>query len=485
MILYLLRSGGCLLLLLAFYRLLLEKEKMFHFNRVYLLFSLVFSFIVPFIPVMDPLPPVKLNNLPALPAGISQWVASPAAKAGSGWQPAQSIPLSTMLLLCYSLVTLALLTRFIRNLYLILRRASTHQQILLEEARLVLVPEKLVSHTFYKTIFINATEYREGLLEQEVLMHELAHVRQRHTLDILWVELLQVFFWFNPLLKLYKRAIQLNHEFLADAAVIDTYQNPRQYQHLLLNKVDPTTPFSLSSPLNYKITKKRLIMITTTPNTKNILVKKLTMFPLLLGALFLFSTGIRAQQDLPENDFTISGTEKLGAHPYVLINGKQYPSDILLKISPSCIRSTSISSKAQAVKTYGSAAADGSVTITTGEKGISYITAIEKENVVKERAARTGFYHRLTLKKEDGGYFDKLFINLPTGRGSINASGEKNCKMGILVGDKLYNEDQIGEVEKLLASFHGASGVGGNRVKQVPGLDLSSYDVIFYFDVTV
>jgi beta-lactamase regulating signal transducer with metallopeptidase domain len=483
MILYLLRSGGCLLLLLVAYRLLLEKEKMFHFNRAYLLFSLVFSFIVPFIPMMDPLHSVKLNNLPGLSAGISQLVAAPAAKAGSGSQAAQSIPLNTILLLCYSLVTLAVLARFVRNLYLIRRRAATHQQILLEEARLVLLPEKLVSHTFYKTIFINETAYREGLLEQEVLMHELAHVRQRHTLDILLVELLQVFFWFNPLLKLYKRAIQLNHEFLADAAVIDTYQNPRQYQYLLLNKVDPTTPYSLSSPLNYKITKKRLIMITTTPNSKNILVKKLTMFPLLLGALFLFSTGISAQQDNPKNDFTFSGAENLGAHPYVLINGKEYPSGILLKISPSCIRSMSVSPKAKATKTYGSAAADGSVTITTGEKGISYITAVEKENQVKERAARTGFYHRLTLKKEDGGYFDKLFINYPNGRGSINCSGEKNCKMGILIGNKLYNEDQISEVEKLLASFHGASGVGGNKVKQVPGLDLSSYDVIFYFDV--
>ncbi|MDO6435666.1 M56 family metallopeptidase [Flavitalea sp. BT771] len=483
MILYLLRSGGCLLVLLVAHRLLLEKEKMFYFNRAYLLFSLVFSFIVPLLPVMDPFHSVKLNDFPALPAAISQLVAAPAAKAGGAWQPARFIPLNSILLLCYSLVTLAILTRFIRNLYLIQRRASAHPHILLDDARLILTPEKLVCHTFHKTIFINETEYREGLLEREVLMHELAHVRQRHTLDVLLVELLLVFFWFNPLLKLYKRAIQLNHEFLADAAVIDACQNPRQYQYLLLNKVNPTTPFSLSSPLNYKITKKRLIMITTTPNRKNILVKKLAMFPLLLVALFLFSTSIRAQQDLPENDFTISGTENLGAHPYVRINGKEYPSGILSKISPSCIRSTSIFLKGQAVKTYGPAAADGAVIITTGEKGVTNITATERENLAKERVARTGFYHRLTLKKEDGGYFDKLFINLPNGKNSINASGEKNCKMGILVGNKLYNEDQIGEVEKLLASFHGASGVGGNNIKQVPGLDLSSYDVIFYFDV--
>jgi len=484
MIPYLLRSGGCLLLLLAAYRLLLEKEKMFHFNRAWLLFSLVFSFIVPFIPVMNHFHPVKLNNLSGLPAAIGQMITTPAANTGSGSQPARSFPVNTLLLVSYTLVTLTILIRFIRNLYLILRRASAHQQVLLQDARLVLVPEKLESHTFYKTIFTNATAYREGRLEPEVLMHELAHVRQRHTLDILLVELLQVFFWFNPLLRLYKRSIQLNHEFLADAAVIDTYKNPKQYQYLLLNKVHPTTPFTLSSPLNYKITKKRLIMITTTPNSKNILVKKLTVFPLLLSTLFLFSTGISAQQDRAKNNFTISGTEDFGAHPVVMINGKKFPSDILSNISPSCVKSTAIYSKGQATRRYGRAAADGAIDITTVQGGISYITAVEKDNLVKERTARTGFYHRITLKKEDGSDFDKLFINLPNGTGSINCSNEKNCKVGILVGNKLYNEDQIGEVEKLLASFHGTSGVGGNRVKQVPGLDLSSYDVIFYFDAS-
>jgi hypothetical protein len=482
MIPYLLRSGGCLLLLLASYWLLLEREKMFHFNRTYLLVSLVFSFIVPFIPVMDHFHPLRLNTLSGLPAGISRLATVPAANAGNGLQPARPIPFDAILLICYSLITLVFLARFIRNLYLILRRASAHEQILLEDARLVLVSEKIVTHTFYNTIFINQAEYREGLLEREVLMHELAHVRQRHTLDILLVELLAVFFWFNPLLKLYKRAIQLNHEFLADAAVIDTYKNPKQYQYLLLNKVNPATPFTLSSPLNYKITKKRMIMITAIPNTKNILVKKLTMFPLLLGALFLFSTGISAQQGPVKNDFTISGTEDLGAHPLVMINGKQFPSDVLSKISPSCVSSTAVCSKEQAIRRYGQAAADGAVEITTIKSGLSYITAIEKDNLVKERAARTGFYHRITLKKEDGSDFDKLFFNLPNNGGSINCSNEKNCKMGILVGNKLYNEDQIGEVEKLLASFHGTSGVGGNTVKQVPGLDLSSYDVIFYFD---
>jgi hypothetical protein len=145
MIPYLLRSGGCLLLLLASYWLLLEREKMFHFNRTYLLVSLVFSFIVPFIPVMDHFHPLRLNTLSGLPAGISRLATVPAANAGNGLQPARPIPFDAILLICYSLITLVFLARFIRNLYLILRRASAHEQILLEDARLVLVSEKIVT----------------------------------------------------------------------------------------------------------------------------------------------------------------------------------------------------------------------------------------------------------------------------------------------------------------------------------------------------
>jgi len=488
MTLYLIRSGLCLLVLLAAYRFLLEKEKMLHFNRAWLLFSLIFSFIVPFIPLTNYFQSAQRNNeIPGLLVEIDHLIAPPHPAAGTVLQPSHSIPVSAILLIAYCLVTLGFLIRFIRHLYLIRLRIHTNQRIRLKEAWLVLVPEEVVSHTFYTTIFINEAVYKEQRLEQEVLMHELAHVKQRHTIDVLLVEALQSFFWFNPLLILYKRAIQLNHEFLADEAVTAVCEDPKEYQYLLLSKMLPTDHLALSSPLNYKIAKKRLIMITKTYNKKSALVKKLTVAPLLLAALFFFSTSINAQQEQSDSskhpDRMVSGTEILGNNPYVVINGKQYPPDILMKISPACISSTSAFSKQESIRRYGPTASDGAVEITTVKEGISYATPTERDNLAKERAVRTGFYHRISLKKEDGSSFDELIINYPESKGRLASWGETGCKVGFLVGDKLYTEDQIGELEKLLNSTkrQGPFGVGGNDVKKVPGLDLSSYKIIFYF----
>jgi len=487
MIPYLVKSGLCLLVMLTAYRLLLEKEKMLRFNRLYLLFSLIFSFTVPFVRMPDRLQPIHMTNEWAAAApGIATQITAANNNHGQVLPATQPIQLTTICWICYSLVTAVLLFRFFRNLYLIHRCISRNRQIRLDAARLVLVPENIVIHTFYKTIFTNEALYTAEGLEEEVLTHELAHVRQLHTLDILFVEVLRLLFWFNPLVLLYRRAIQLNHEFLADEAVTQAYKDPKKYQYLLLNKMMPAAHAAFSSPLNYKITKKRLIMITTTANTTSILLKKLTIAPLLIGALFLFSTGMKAQDQHSKEpkklEFTDPGWEILGDHPYVLIDGKEYPFDILTKISPSCIASQRTYLKDGAILRYGPAGADGAVIMTTHKGGIKYITATEKENMAKERMAKTGFYHRITLKNEDGSPFDKMIINYRNG--TVSSWNEKDCKVGFLVGNKLFTEDRIDEVEKLLitADLHGERGVGDSKVKHIPGLDLSSYKVIFYFE---
>ena len=71
-------------------------------------------------------------------------------------------------------------------------------------------------------------------MPSELIAHEKAHLDQKHTLDVLFVEILQIVFWFNPLLLFYKRAIKLNHEFLADQAVNAQFQSVKNYQNLLL-----------------------------------------------------------------------------------------------------------------------------------------------------------------------------------------------------------------------------------------------------------
>jgi len=123
----------------------------------------------------------------------------------------------------------------------------------------------------------------------------LAHVTQKHTIDVLILEMLQILFWFNPLFFLLKKAVQLNHEFLADDKVISSHNNISRYQYLLLNKAAWKNEYYLASNLNYSLTKKRLLMMITTNYRTNILLKKLAILPLLTGLLFVFANRIEAQ----------------------------------------------------------------------------------------------------------------------------------------------------------------------------------------------
>lgn len=289
MIIYLLKSASCLALLLFFYHLILEKEKMHNFNRFYLLLGVLFSFLAPLITFTTYIQPTVFvtENFTETPFMVEEIPMIVEETPFDYWQLAIGV---------YLLISLVFLIRFGFNLFKIIRKIRTHTQIKHLTAVLILVDDKILPHTFWNYIFINKKEYESGTIEQELFTHELTHVTQKHTFDVLFIELLQAVFWINPLFIFLKRAIQLNHEFLADQTVINTHKNTLQYQHLLLNKAAWNNEYYLASNLNYSLTKKRLKMMTTQSSKTKIWLKKLAVLPLLAGFVFLFAERVEAQE---------------------------------------------------------------------------------------------------------------------------------------------------------------------------------------------
>ena len=286
---FLIKSTITLFVLLAVYYLFLEKEKIHAFNRFYLLFSLVFSIVIPFITieVIQEIaqPTVKTGNIQIL--------------QGSGVILEETNYLAIGLWSLYAVVTFALTIRFFSNINTISTKMKSNTAIDYKKAKLVLVPEKTLPHTFLNTIFINETEYNNREIEAELYTHELTHVTQKHTLDILFIEILKTIFWFNPVFIFYKKAIQLNHEFLADEKVVTSYNNVPFYQSLLLSKASENPTFYLASNLNYLITKKRLLMMTKTTSSSKSIAKKIILIPLFTGLILFLCVQTIAQ---PAND---------------------------------------------------------------------------------------------------------------------------------------------------------------------------------------
>ena len=278
MIVILIKSTLCLLLLLGVYNLFLEKEKISHFNRFYLLGSIVFSFVIPFLKFDFEIGNFQKAMVPNA-LQIVQGETISVSNEISIW--------STLLWILYGIITSLFLFRFRKNILAISLKIKSNPKEKHQSATLVLVEEKILPHTFLNYIFINKSDFENRNIEQELYTHELTHVRQKHTLDVLFIEFLKTIFWFNPVLIFYKKAIQLNHEFLADEKVVVSYNNVPFYQSLLLEKASWNSNFYLASNLNFLVTKKRLIMMTKTTSQSRALLKKIAVLPVLAGLIFI------------------------------------------------------------------------------------------------------------------------------------------------------------------------------------------------------
>jgi hypothetical protein len=291
MIDFLIKSTLSLFVLLAAYHLVLEKEKMHQFNRFYLLFCIVFSFSIPFI------------TIEIIQESLKPLIGESSIKAGETTTTIIEESVNywfITLWYLYAIVTSVLLIRYLRNIRKLTSRIKSNPVIDYKNSKLVLLKEKILPHTFLDTIFINEADYHNRKIEAELYTHELIHVTQKHTLDILFIEIVKVLFWFNPIFLFYKKAIQLNHEFLADEKVVKSYNNVPFYQNLLLSVANANSTNYLASNLNYSITKKRLIMMTKTTSTSKAMIKKTFLIPLFTGLIFLICVKTVAQEKKAE-----------------------------------------------------------------------------------------------------------------------------------------------------------------------------------------
>lgn len=285
---YIIKMILCSATFILLYFLLLQKEKMYRFNRFYLLFSFVFSLLIPFITI-------NVETRTSFET-VGNYILVPVdnlteSTSLQNVKPVENlISIYQLLLLAYWIITFTSLIRFGRNLFKMYLKIKERKCIFYKGSKLILIEENLTPHSFLNWIFLNKTLFEKGDIEEEILFHEFTHIKQHHTIDALLIELASVFLWFNPFVFLYRKAIKLNHEFLADQGVINRFQNIQAYQYLLIDKTSQQQALSITSQFNFLITKKRLIMITRHTSVKTAILKQCLCVAVFLGALLLFSS---------------------------------------------------------------------------------------------------------------------------------------------------------------------------------------------------
>ncbi|WP_158091341.1 M56 family metallopeptidase [Tenacibaculum holothuriorum] len=241
---------------------------MHQFNRMYLLLILLVAIIVPNLVISIESPIVNINGISTIENNTFLNSIVP------------------YLFFVYLGVSSLLLIRLIKSLIAIFKQIHNNQQI--KEANgttLVLIEEKILPHTFLKYIFINKEDYLSNKITNELYTHEFTHANQKHTIDVLFAELFQIVFWFNPLSFFITKAIKLNHEFIADESVISIHNNQSAYQNMLLDVATIYNTNILTSNVNYSLTKLRFLMMGKKTSS---LLKRIVQVAVIPFLIFVF-----------------------------------------------------------------------------------------------------------------------------------------------------------------------------------------------------
>lgn len=289
---YLLKTMLIQLIAFGGYKLLLDKEPVGHLKRSYLLGSLVLSLAIPFLTVPRLFSASVNVFTPHQGAAVSELTGDAYFGTSGLLASAEVYSISDLLWALavglYAVGVLVYLVRMLKALWSVRNRlgrlVSTRR--LTSGTCLVGLAEPVATHTFMNWIFYDEADPPS----EEVLAHELAHANQWHSLDRLFVGALQVMFWFNPLLRYYERAIRINHELLADQAVLRQGVNPVFYQQQLLNALRRPASPALSSGVDFYLTKKRFQMMSLSKTRRSRTLVKISA-ALFLWVVLLFNFG--------------------------------------------------------------------------------------------------------------------------------------------------------------------------------------------------
>ncbi len=279
MLAYFLQVNVCWLLFYGVYYALLSKETFFRLNRIWLIISLLCGLALPF--VADYFA-VKVAPTVVFAMTLEPFVVTAKALQQNLVADTEGVLLKIVATV-YGLGCAVLTTRFLGGLFIIfniLKKAKIEQQA---GSILVFTEGGVPPFSFFNFIFINPKEF-ESYDFQQIMQHEQAHVQQKHSFDVVFLELINIVFWCSPLVYLYKTSLRNVHEYLADEAVLRTSATP-QYGRLLLKQRQSRVALSLTSNISnhfFSQLKKRILMMTRNKSKRTALIKYALAAPIFL-----------------------------------------------------------------------------------------------------------------------------------------------------------------------------------------------------------
>lgn len=294
--LLLLKANLAIIVFTLFYWLLLRKVTFYRINRVYLLFAIIFTLLFPFIDISF-FSPVQLAALPDIIPGV---LVEPQTTGTSTWYYVTLIWITGLLAFA-----LRLFFQFY-SLYNLHRQSVPAK----ETGYIRVVKDQISPFSFGPYIYINPQLHSHEQLNI-VLLHEQIHVKHKHTMDILLVEILLLINWFNPAAWLMRKAVKENLEYATDSQVLKNGVMPKEYQYHLLNTTCITPAFTVQNSFTIADLKKRIIQMNMEKTSSSRLLSY-SVIPVLSGLLLLLNKPVHdfAEDVLGITPETITTTQE-------------------------------------------------------------------------------------------------------------------------------------------------------------------------------
>lgn len=314
-LIYLIESGIVLCLLYLGYITLLRKETYYNFIRLYLVFSIILSSCIPIVHLNletnkstrfeKPVEQIyrfksfyeQLVYLTGVEYDYEQTGKTltkavqqdKVLRTGRGIEIMNKLTLSQKVILwIYLSGLLFFMVRFIYLLVWLNNYARKNISECINGYKLVNTQDKVPSFSFFNRVYINKNELTPIEFKQ-VLAHELIHVKQKHSLDLLIAQAMTIFQWFNPLVWRLQKSMKIVHEYIADRKVVEQGYELFDYQSLLLSQLVSIRSVELVNNFNLLSIKKRIAMMNKTKSGKMAKLKAFLVIPILVAAFFVFA----------------------------------------------------------------------------------------------------------------------------------------------------------------------------------------------------
>ena len=293
---YLLKSGCCLVIFYIFFKLMMSRSTFFRFNRITLLVGLSGCTLLPLIELTtteETFLHTPLYAIHEILQSTEQVMSNPEEPGNEILLSEKNTEISSLNWIPVTLGTIYGAGTLLTFVWLSVSTCRLAQLIRMSEKKrygnyiLVIPRQPIASFSWGRYIVVSASDYSRQ--SEEVLLHEMMHLRNHHTLDLLFMQIFLLVHWFNPVIWLLKRELQEIHEFEADNGVINTGVDATKYVFLLVKKAVGTRLYSMANGFNHSKLKKRITMMLKERTNRWARLKLLLAVPVMAGALYVFA----------------------------------------------------------------------------------------------------------------------------------------------------------------------------------------------------